>query len=137
MADKLHFELVSPERLVLAQEADMVVVPGTEGDFAVLKDHAPTVSTLRAGILQVMDSEGGDAKLLIVGGFAEVSGEGLTVLAEETFALDGIDRASMEAELHDLEEDIRDAKSDNDRNIAAKAADRIKSIFDVLDKIAA
>jgi F-type H+-transporting ATPase subunit epsilon len=137
MAEKLHFELVSPEKLMFSQEADMVVVPGSEGDFGVLAQHASVVSTLRTGILEVMDADGGDVKILVVGGFAEVNPEGLTVLAEEATVLADVDRALMEAELKDLEEDIRDAKSDAERDAATKAADRIKGIFEVLDTIAA
>jgi F-type H+-transporting ATPase subunit epsilon len=84
-----------------------------------------------------MDADGGDVKILVVGGFAEVNPEGLTVLAEEATVLADVDRALMEAELKDLEEDIRDAKSDAERDAATKAADRIKGIFEVLDTIAA
>lgn len=134
MADRLHFELVSPEKLVLSKQVDMVVVPGTEGDFGVLSGHAPVVSTLRTGILEVMDADGEDAKILVVGGFAEVNPEGLTVLAEEAIPLDEVDCASLEADLKDLEEDIQDAKSDDARASAEKARDRILSIFEVLDR---
>lgn len=137
MAEKLHFELVSPEKLMFSQEADMVVVPGTEGDFGVLVGHAPVVSTLRTGILEVMDADGGDVKILVVGGFAEVNPKGLTVLAEEATVLADVERAPMEAELQDLEEDIRDAKTDAERDVATKAANRIKGIFEVLDTFAA
>jgi F-type H+-transporting ATPase subunit epsilon len=83
MAD-LHFELVTPERLVRSEEVFMVVVPGTEGDFAVLAGHAPFMSTLRSGDIAVYRSGFGDTpeKIPVEGGFAEVSERGLTVLAE-------------------------------------------------------
>ena len=91
MAEKLHFELVSPEKLLKSADVDMVVVPGTEGDFGVLPKHAPLVSTLRTGIIEVHnDSEA--EKLLVVGGFAEVNSEGLIILAEIARPLAGVDR---------------------------------------------
>ncbi|MFV0624445.1 ATP synthase F1 subunit epsilon [Sphingomonas sp. ac-8] len=80
----LHFELVTPEKLVRSEEVHMVVVPGTEGDFGVLEGHAPLMSTVRDGVLQIFRTAGGEPETLpIVGGFAEVNDRGLTVLAEQ------------------------------------------------------
>jgi F-type H+-transporting ATPase subunit epsilon len=80
----LHFELVTPERLVRSEEVHMVVVPGTEGDFGVLAGHAPYMSTIRDGQLAIYRSDGAEPeRIAIEGGFAEVSGRGLTVLAEK------------------------------------------------------
>ena len=82
MAD-LHFELVTPERLVRSEEVYMVVVPGTEGDFGVLASHAPVMSTIRNGELAVYRSQGAEPeRISIEGGFAEFNDKGLTVLAE-------------------------------------------------------
>jgi F-type H+-transporting ATPase subunit epsilon len=79
----LHFELVTPEKLVRSEEVYMVVVPGTEGDFGVLEGHAPFMSTVRDGGLQVFRSHGAAAETIAIqGGFAEVNANGLTVLAE-------------------------------------------------------
>jgi F-type H+-transporting ATPase subunit epsilon len=79
----LHFELVTPEKLVLSQEVYMVTVPGTEGEFGVLQGHAPFMSTVRDGDLKVYDSANAAPRIIRVeGGFAEVSEKGLTVLAE-------------------------------------------------------
>ena len=79
----LHFELVTPERLVRSEEVHMVVVPGTEGDFGVLAGHAPVMSTIRNGELAVYRTQGGEPERIAVeGGFAEVNEKGLTVLAE-------------------------------------------------------
>lgn len=136
MADKLHFELVSPEKLLKSADVDMVVVPGTEGDFGVLPMHAPVVSTLRTGIIEVHnDSE--QEKLLVVGGFAEVNADGLTILAEQATSLSDVDRAAYEAELKNLNEDVQDAKDDDVRARAEKARDTIASILEVLDREAA
>ena len=80
----LHFELVTPERLLRSEEVHMVVVPGTEGDFGVLAGHAPYMSTVRDGELAIYRSEGAEPeRIAIEGGFAEVNERGLTVLAEK------------------------------------------------------
>ena len=79
----LHFELVTPERLVRSEDVHMVVVPGSEGDFGVLEGHAPFMSTIRNGELAVYRTNGGEPeRIAIEGGFAEVNDRGLTVLAE-------------------------------------------------------
>ena len=86
MAD-LHFELVTPERLVMSEDVHMVVVPGSEGQFGVMAGHAPYMSTLRDGELAVYRTAGAAPELIMVnGGFAEVSDKGLTILAEKTGA---------------------------------------------------
>ncbi|MBA4049161.1 MAG: ATP synthase F1 subunit epsilon [Sphingomonas sp.] len=80
----LHFELVTPEKLVRSDDVYMVVVPGTEGDFGVLAGHAPTMSTIRDGSLHIYKTDKGEPELLpIRGGFAEVNARGLTILAEQ------------------------------------------------------
>lgn len=80
----LHFELVTPEKLLRSEEVYQVVVPGTEGDFGVLEGHAPFMSTIRDGALHIYTSEKGEPEIVpIQGGFAEVSATGLTVLAEQ------------------------------------------------------
>jgi F-type H+-transporting ATPase subunit epsilon len=86
MAD-LHFELVTPERLVRADEVHMVVVPGVEGEFGVMAGHAPFMTTLKDGQLKVYKTAGGSPESIAVsGGFAEVGDKGLTVLAESAEA---------------------------------------------------
>ncbi|NYD92197.1 ATP synthase F1 subunit epsilon [Sphingomonas melonis] len=80
----LHFELVTPEKLVRSEDVYMVVVPGTEGDFGVLEGHAPLMSTVRDGALSVYRTEGAQPETIAIqGGFAEVNAKGLTVLAEK------------------------------------------------------
>jgi len=80
------FELVSPEKLIFAGEAEAVVVPGTEGEFTVLKNHAPVMSVLKPGIIEIEDGAANKTKLFVRGGFADVSPEGLTILAEKAIA---------------------------------------------------
>jgi F-type H+-transporting ATPase subunit epsilon len=97
-----HFELVSPEKLLFSGDVEQIDVPGAEGDFGVLADHAPMVTTLRPGILTVHGS-GGEQKIVVLGGFAEVSPEGLTVLADVAEAVDDIDRGMITARIGELE----------------------------------
>ncbi len=129
MADKVAFELVSPERLVYAADVDMVVVPGVEGDFGVLPGHTPIISTLRPGALEVYEGDRIGERFFVAGGFAEVAGERLTVLAEESVPLEELDRAILEQQIQNAEEDVADAKDDAARD---KARERLDHLSDIL-----
>jgi F-type H+-transporting ATPase subunit epsilon len=123
-----HFELVAPERLIFAGDVEAVVVPGTEGEFTVLKDHAPLMSTLKPGVLEIEQSAAQKAKLFVRGGFAEVSAGGLIVLAEQAIALDELNAAELDAALRDAEEDIADAPTDEARRIATEKRDHLQEL---------
>jgi F-type H+-transporting ATPase subunit epsilon len=101
----LHFELVSPEKLVFSGEVEQVDVPGAEGDFGVLAGHAPMVTTLRPGILTVHGADGAQ-KIVVLGGFAEVSAAGLTVLADVAQAVEDIDRGVISTHIGEMENRI-------------------------------
>ena len=120
MADKVEFELVSPERLILSQAVDMVVVPGAEGDFGVLPGHALFLSTVRPGIIAVHNEGAVRERIFVGGGFAEVTPERCTVLADEAVPVKDIDRAAVEGRLKELREDLGDAKTDEERALLAK-----------------
>jgi len=100
-----HFDLVSPEKLLFSGDVEQVDVPGAEGDFGVLAGHAPLVSTLRPGILTVYSS-GGTQKIVVLGGFAEVSAEGLTVLADVAEAVESINRDMIAGRISEMESSI-------------------------------
>lgn len=100
-----HFELVSPEKLVFSGDVQQVDVPGLEGDFGVLENHAPIVAVLRPGFLTVHAS-GGMQRIVVLGGFAEVSANGLTVLADVAEAVEDIDRSMISARIGELEQRI-------------------------------
>lgn len=122
MAGTFRFELVSPERVLLSVDADQVVVPGDDGDFAVLAGHAPVISTLRPGVLDV--TAGGVRKRLFVkSGFVEVDPSRLTVLAESAYDLDDISAATMAEELKTAEAELAAAKDDS----AKRRADTLVS----------
>ena len=114
-SEKLTFELVSPERLLVSEEVEMVVVPGREGDFGVLPQHSPLISTVRPGVIDIYQDGKVDKRIFVVGGFAEVNFEGCTVLAEEALGLDEIDRAGAEERLRYAETDLKDAADDVER----------------------
>ena len=118
MADKLHFDLVSPERRLFAGNVDQVVVPGEEGDFGVLPNHAPFMSVIRPGAITVIDG-GAETRTFIHGGFAEVTPAGLTILAEEAIAVADIDADQLAQDLSNAREDVTAAKDDEEREHAA------------------
>ncbi len=121
MTGKTKFELVSPERLVLSENVDMVVVPGSEGDFGVLAGHSPVVSTLRFGTIEVHDNGAVKDRIFVAGGFAEVTPEGVTVLAEDAARLTEIDKAAVSSEIETLRAKLGAATTDDERQpIAAK-----------------
>jgi len=128
MADKLHFELVSPERLLLSESVDMVTVPGKEGDFGVLAGHAPVMTTLRPGVINVDDAGKPQSRIFVRGGFAEVTAKGLTVLAEHAVPLADLDAAKLDQEIADAQEDVTDAKSDESRQSAQEKLDHLKQV---------
>ncbi len=99
MPDRVQFELVTPERLLLSQAVEMVVVPGTEGNFGVLPGHALLISTIRPGTIEVYEGQAVTQRIFVAGGFAEVTPERCTVLADEAVPADALDRAAIEAEL--------------------------------------
>ena len=120
MANAVQFELVSPDRLVLSAEVDMVVVPGAEGDFGVLPGHAPLVSNVRPGVISIYNDRVIEAQVFVAGGFAEVSDSRLTVLTEDAVALDDIDRAGADARLAEARQAVDDAGDDRARAEAEK-----------------
>src|SRR4051812_3812281 len=107
------FELVSPERLLFSGAVEQVIVPGSEGEFTVLKDHAPLMALMKPGIVTVVESGARTQKLFVRGGFADVSPTGLTILAEEAIPVEQVDAAKIDAEIKDLEEDYADAASES------------------------
>jgi F-type H+-transporting ATPase subunit epsilon len=124
-----HFELVSPEKLVFSGEVEQVDVPGAEGDFGVLAGHAPAVATLRPGFLTVYGGGGGgEQKIVVLGGFAEVSAKGLTVLADVAEAVEGIDRGMMTSRIGDLESRIEKTEPGNELDRLITRLDHYKTI---------
>ena len=114
-----HFELVSPQKIAFSGEVDQVDVPGAEGDFGVLAGHAPLIALLRPGIMTVY-AAGEQIKLVVLGGFAEVGPDGLTVLAEVATSIDDLDRTMLQQQIAKMEQDIKEMAQGSalDREIA-------------------
>ena len=103
MPEHVQFELVTPERLLLSEMVEMVVVPGTEGNFGVLPGHAPLISSIRPGTIDVYEGQTITRRIFVVSGIAEVTPERCTVLADEALSPDELDRGSIEAELQTIQ----------------------------------
>ena len=129
MADKITFELVSPERLLRSGEADMVVVPGGEGDFGVLPGHAPVIAAVRPGVLEIHDAGAETEHFFITGGICEVSADRCTVLADDAVGVADLDRDSLEKRLRDADEDLADAETDDQAHKASGAVALIKDML--------
>ena len=128
MADKIHFDLVSPERLLLSEDVDMVTLPGAEGYFGVLAGHAPLISTLRPGVIEVKGGATPDLRLFVRGGFAEVDGKKVIVLAEEAILMADFDVAALDQRIRDTEEDLVAAKTDAERARVSEALDHLRQL---------
>lgn len=129
MPDPFKFELVSPERLLVSAEVEQVVVPGSEGEMTVLAHHAPVLTTLRPGLLDIGFPGGGEHQRYFVrGGFAEMSPAGLTVLAETAINLLELDAAQLAQAVKDAEEDMADATDDAVRDRAQTKLDHLRQV---------
>jgi F-type H+-transporting ATPase subunit epsilon len=126
-----HFELVAPDKLLFSGQAEDVLVPGTEGDFVVLRDHAPVMTSLRPGIVDVGEAQGKHTRLFVRGGFAEVSPAGLILLAETAIPVDDLSADRLSSEIKDAEEDLADA-SEEQKRLAQEKVDRLKELKDAL-----
>ena len=117
MADKIAFELVSPDRLLISEDVDVIVVPGTEGELGVLLGHQPMISTVRPGILEVQNSGGEDRRIFVNGGFAEITGDRCAVMTEEAVPVEDLKRGDLEQRIKVAEEDVQEARSDLERHL--------------------
>ena len=127
MAGTFQFELVTPERLLLAGEAEQVVVPGVEGDFAVLSGHAPVISTLRAGILEITMTDA-KRRVFVKKGIAEADAERLTILAQTAIDVDEFDSQRIADELEAAEAELAEAPDDQSKLLAETLVDQLKRL---------
>jgi F-type H+-transporting ATPase subunit epsilon len=126
------FELVSPEKLLFTGEVEAVVVPGLEGDFTVLKDHAPLMSVLKPGIVEIDETASVKTRLFVLGGFADVSPRGLTILAESAIPLADLDTAKIDADVKVAEDDLSNTKDAEGRRRATEKRDQLIELRAVL-----
>ena len=123
----LHFEFVSPERVLFSGDVDQVDLPGIEGDMGILAGHAPLVTALRPGIVTIFSGSAREP-VVVIGGFAEVSPAGLTILADRAVPRADFDAAMLSAEIKDAEEDVGDATDDGERDKLARRLEQLKSL---------
>ncbi|PHS27276.1 MAG: F0F1 ATP synthase subunit epsilon [Robiginitomaculum sp.] len=132
MAAKLKFSLVSPEKELFSGEVDGVDVPGEEGDFGVLPNHAPVMTTIRMGTIAIKDGQE-TRRMFLRGGFADVTPEGLIILAEEAVDIAGLDAENLAKDVRDAEEDLADAKTEVNRTTASERLDYARGLLDAVN----
>ena len=112
MAEAFKFELVSPERLLVSEEVESVIIPGSDGEMTVMARHAPVMTTIKPGVVTVRPVSGTEERYVVFGGFADILPEGCTVLAESAVAVKDIDRADLARRISDAREDVADARDE-------------------------
>jgi len=127
VAAALHLEFVSPESVLFSGDVDQVDLPGTEGDLGILGGHAPLVTTLRPGLVTIIRGNTREP-VVVIGGFAEVSPSGLTILADKAVARADFDLELLAGEIKDTEEDVADAKDDAQRDKLVRHLEQLKSL---------
>lgn len=128
MAGTFKFELVSPEQVLVSADATEVVVPGMDGQFTVMAGHAPVISTLRPGVLEIKLAGGGVRRVFVRGGFVEVEPERLTILAQRLVDLSAAGGQAVQQEIKDAEAALAGARTDIDRMLARDAIDQLKAL---------
>ena len=120
MAEPLKFDLVAPERLLISEEVESVVVPGSEGYFTVFARHAPLMSALKPGQIEVKPLTGVEQRFYVRGGFADVTPSGLTILADQVIPLEELDAEALAEEVVNAEEDVADAGNNAEKRRVAE-----------------
>ncbi|MBL4599601.1 MAG: F0F1 ATP synthase subunit epsilon [Hyphomicrobiales bacterium] len=128
MATAFSFELVSPEKLILSGEADEVIVPGSEGYFTVMANHAPLMSTIRPGIVEVKMTDGETHSIFVKGGFADVSPSGFTLLAELATPVADLSAEDLDKHISDADEAATNAKTDAAKEAAIQLSNQLKEV---------
>jgi F-type H+-transporting ATPase subunit epsilon len=128
MADSFNFELVSPERLLLSASATEVVLPGTDGEMTVMAHHAPTMTTIKPGVVTVNTAEGKAERYVVFGGFADILPSGCTLLAESAVAVADIDREDLDRRLQNAREDLADATDSSGKQKAQEYLDQLTTL---------
>ena len=129
MADGIKIEIVSPERLVLSEQAQSVSVPGAEGYFTVMGEHAPVMSILKPGFVSIV-TDAGLHTVYVRGGFVEVNNSGVTVLAEDARPIAEFDRAEIGEAIATAQQTLTDASTHEDRDAAQVIIDSLKNLLD-------
>lgn len=128
MAEAFKFELVSPERLLVSEQVESVVIPGAEGEMTVMAYHAPVMTTIKPGVVTVKTAAGKEERYVVFGGFADIVPAGCTLLAESAVAVGDIDRADLARRIQEAKEDVADAKDDQTRSKAEQFLSQLTTL---------
>ena len=123
--DRLQLELVLPDKLVASKLVDMVIIAGTEGDFGVLPEHAPLISSIRPGLLEIHDSEKTE-KFFLAGGFVEVLSNQVSILASELCSLEDIDISSCKDEIENLKKQLNSSQDEKEKSLIQNNIDKLE-----------
>jgi F-type H+-transporting ATPase subunit epsilon len=132
MAESFQFELVSPERLLVSEQVEQVVIPGAEGEMTVLANHAPAMTTIKPGVVTVKLAGGQEDRFVVFGGFADILPSGCTLLAESAVRVAEVDREDLARRIQDAREDAADAKDDQARTKAQEFLSNLTTLQDAL-----
>ena len=129
MSEKIEFELISPEKLLVSEDLEMVVVPGTEGDFGVLPGHAPIVSSIRPGALEIQDSNNTE-RFFLAGGIVEVLEDRVSILATEVFVQDDIQIENCESKISELTSGMQNMSSEEEKENSQIQIEKYQAMID-------
>ncbi len=135
MANTVEFELVIPENLVFSSNVELAVVPGAEGDFGVLPGHAPFISSLRTGVISIYENDSVNERIFVTGGFAEVTSERCTVLADEAIELSKVKRSDLNRRVEEAKTVVNEASEDQLENAKSllKKSEDLLALFDHIE----
>jgi F-type H+-transporting ATPase subunit epsilon len=132
MAEAYKFELVSPERLLVSEQVESVIIPGSEGEMTVMARHAPVMTTIKPGVVTVKSTAGATERYVVFGGFADILPEVCTLLAESATRVADIDRADLARRIQEAREDVVDAKDDQTRTTAEQYLAQLSTLENAL-----
>lgn len=128
MAEAFKFELVSPERLLVSEQVESVVIPGAEGEMTVMAHHAPVMTTIKPGVVTLKTAAGQEERYVVFGGFADIVPSGCTLLAESAVAVKDVDRTDLARRIQEAKEDAADAKDDQTRSKAEQFLSQLTTL---------
>ena len=132
MAEAYTFELVSPERLLVSEQVESVIIPGSEGEMTVMVNHAPVMTTVKPGIVTVKTVSGKEERYVVFGGFADILPDRCTLLAESAIAVGDVDKADLTSRIDAAREDVSGAKTDEDRTKAEEFLNHLATLHDAV-----
>jgi len=132
MAEAYKFELVSPERLLVSESVESVVIPGTEGEMTVMANHAPVMATIKPGVVTVKTVSGAEQRYVVFGGFADIRPDVCTLLAESAVAVADINKTDLDRRIQDAKDDLADATTDEDRTKAEEFLNHLATLHDAV-----